>query len=75
MCAAAGAGLELGLRRQAIDPHQAPTLQLQQLRLARRHHQTVVVALPTSRPSDKPSKASISAAESAVNFATQRTPG
>jgi hypothetical protein len=46
MCAAAGAGLELGLRRQAIDPHQAPTLQLQQLRLARRHHQTVVVALP-----------------------------
>ena len=46
MRAAAGAGLELGLRRQAIDPHQAPTLQLPQLPLARRHHQTVAVTLP-----------------------------
>jgi hypothetical protein len=46
MWAVAGAGLELGQRRQAIDPHQSPTLQLAQLRLACRHHQTVVVALP-----------------------------
>jgi hypothetical protein len=46
MCAAAGAGLELSLRRQPFDPYQSPTLQLQQLRLAGRHHETVVVALP-----------------------------
>jgi hypothetical protein len=46
MCAAVGAGLELGLGRQAIDPDQSPTLQLQQLRLARRDDQTVIVALP-----------------------------
>jgi hypothetical protein len=43
---AESAGLELGLRREAMDAYQSPTLQLAQLRLARHHYQTVAVTLP-----------------------------